>query len=180
MTSWCYLDLSSAFDHIPNTLLLYKLSTCKLSDSYVSWLHCYITSGYSFVWIHSIYLTPSVVFPRAMSLGSTYLICFLMILAVLLSTQNIFLSADTIKIARSIRSATDDTYAIWKILCMFGVLLTMWNLILIKLESVPLQVKCWLHILPVNQKLGLIPTLTYSSSTTSCSFLLYFVILHPS
>jgi hypothetical protein len=30
-----------------------------LSDSYVSWLSCYITSSYSFFLIHSIYLTPS-------------------------------------------------------------------------------------------------------------------------
>ena len=60
MTSWCHLDFSS-FAVVPNTLLLCQLSAYSLSGSYVSWLLCYITSGYSFVWIHSIYSPPSAV-----------------------------------------------------------------------------------------------------------------------
>jgi hypothetical protein len=46
MTSWCHLDFSSNFAVIPNTFLLYKLSAYRLSGSYISWLHCYVTSGY--------------------------------------------------------------------------------------------------------------------------------------
>jgi hypothetical protein len=76
MTIWCHLDFSSAFAVIPNTHLLYKLIAYDLSDSYLGWLCCYITSGYvlseSTVYVgHP--LKHFRVFPKDLSLGSPYL-----------------------------------------------------------------------------------------------------------
>jgi len=38
MTSWCRLDLKSSFAVVTSTLLLYKFSAYRLSDSYVGCL----------------------------------------------------------------------------------------------------------------------------------------------
>jgi hypothetical protein len=110
MTNWCHLDFRSAFAVVPNTHLLYMLSACMLSDRYVSWLHCYMTSGYSFVSINSIYLPPSEVLsgvPQRPALGLHLFIYYCICNSIIISKY--FLFADTIKIAQSISSATDST-----------------------------------------------------------------------
>jgi hypothetical protein len=91
------------------TLLTYKLSAYWLSDIYVSWLRCYMTGGYSFVWIQSIYLPPSEVLtgvPQGSVLG---LDLFITVLCNFIKHSKHFLFADTIKISCSISSATDST-----------------------------------------------------------------------
>ena len=110
MTSWCHLDFSSSFAVVFNTLFLHKLSAYWLSDSYVSWLRCYMTSGYSFVSIHIIYSTPSEVlsaFPQTPVLGLHLFIYYSICNSI--KHSKYFLFADTLTIAHSISSATDST-----------------------------------------------------------------------
>ena len=176
MAIWCHLDLSSTFVVISNTLLLYKISSYGLSDSYVSGLHCYITSGYSFVWIHIIYLTPSEVLsgvsPRICPWAS--LISLLLFFAILLNTQNIFCLLALWNC--SISSATDSTLPKSDIdsICMVSVLLTLWNLILMKLKS---EVQCWLCIVLIKQNVG---THMYIDLLFFYYSMFLIVTLHPS
>jgi hypothetical protein len=49
-----YFDLSSAFDLVPHTLLLQKLSTFGLSGGYISWFCSYLTNRQSQVHVSGI------------------------------------------------------------------------------------------------------------------------------
>jgi sarcosine oxidase/L-pipecolate oxidase len=44
-----YFDLRSAFDIVPNNILLHKLSNFGLSSSYVDWFHSYLDNRHSSV-----------------------------------------------------------------------------------------------------------------------------------
>ena len=135
MTSCCHLDLSSSFAVITSALLLYKFSAYCLSDSYVSWLPCY-----SFVQIHNIYSPPSEVL-SGVPQGSVIGLHIFMYYCICSSVKHskYFLSADTIKIAHSISSATDSTLPQSDIDSIHGQCAA--DLILTKLKSSPLQGK---------------------------------------
>jgi hypothetical protein len=55
-----YFDLSSAFNLVPHTLLLHKLSTFEFSGDYVNWFCSYLTNNQSQVCVSGI-LSPFVV-----------------------------------------------------------------------------------------------------------------------
>jgi hypothetical protein len=90
---------------------LIQVQCLLLSDGYVIWLHCYVTCGYSFVSIHSIYLTCSEVFsgfPRGSVFG-LHLFNFIAVLCNSIKHSQYILFAHTIKFAPSISSATHST-----------------------------------------------------------------------
>ena len=116
-------------------------------------------------------------FPKNLSLGLNLCNLFV-ILAVLLNTQIIFLSAVTIKIAHSIRSATDHTHIPSDIdtICVWCATNHM------NLDADGTRVITFTSTMSTTcsryQTLGLIPALTYAS-TTDGSFLLYYTVVSP-
>ena len=157
MTNWFHFDLSSAY---------------SLSGSYVSRLLCYITSGYSFVWIHSIYSPPSAVLsvvPQGSVLGLHLFINYCICNSIRHSKYYPF--ADTIKTVHSISSATDSTLPQSDTDCIHSRCAA--DLTLTILKS---QAQCWLRVVLVRTLVPLC-TLTYSLSTTDCSLLLCYTQL---
>jgi len=91
------------FAVVPNLLLLYKHIAYKLSDNYSHWLHCYINSGYPFVWLFDSLW--SALWCSLRTWPWSPLIHLLPSFAILLSTQNIFVCRHY---QNSISSATDS------------------------------------------------------------------------
>jgi hypothetical protein len=104
MTSWCHLDLRSSFAVITSTLLSYKFSAYRLSDSYIGCLVILLSKSTVFI-CHL--LKCSLVFPKDLSFRHIYL--FITVLCNSIKHPKYILFADTIKIAHSISSATDST-----------------------------------------------------------------------
>jgi len=109
------------------------------------------------------------VLPKDLSLGSTYL--SLSALCNSIKHPKYILFEDTIKIARSISSATDSTLPQCDIDSIHGRCGA--DLILMKLNS---EVQRWLCIVLVNQNVG---THTYFDLHFICYWLFLIVILHP-
>jgi hypothetical protein len=96
-----YFYLSSAFDLDSHTLLLQKLTAYRLSDSYISWLHSYITNVYSVARIHGIYSKPFEVLsgaPQGFVLGPLPFNVFVSGLCNVIKHSRYLLFADDIKI----------------------------------------------------------------------------------
>jgi hypothetical protein len=156
---------------------VYKISSYVLPDSYVSWLRCHITSVYSFVWIHSIYLTPSEVLSGVSSRICPWasLIYLLLSLAILFSTQNIFclLTLSNCYISPASDSALPQT-DIDSICSQCAADFMKLNTDETKVRSTMLTMYC------LNQtKRWDSCTSTYFSSITDCSLLLYYTIVSP-
>ena len=112
----------------------------------------------------------SLVFPKDLSLGSTYL--FITVLCNSIKHSKYFLSADTTKIAHSTSSATDSIFPLSDIDSIHSQCAA--DLILTKLKS---AVQFWLHIILINQNIG---SHMYFDLLYVYYWLFLIVILHPS
>jgi hypothetical protein len=139
-----YFDLSSTFNLIPHTLLLHKLSACRLSDAYVSWLRSYITSHYSVVRIQGIYSMPIEVLScvQGFVLGPLWSNVFINDLCNSIKHSRDLLFVDDIKIFCTISSVTECTplQSDNDSTCVWGDAIV-WNLTITKLKKLPLQGK---------------------------------------
>jgi hypothetical protein len=105
-------DLSSAFDFVSHTLLLQRLRTHGLSDSYNIWLHSYITKRYSVVRIHGIYSIPFEVISGVLQGSSVWPLLFNVFVTDLCNVikhSRHLLFADEIKIYCTVSCETDCT-----------------------------------------------------------------------
>jgi hypothetical protein len=103
-------DFSSAFDLVPHTLLLQKLSALGLFGGYVNWFCSYLTTRQSQVCVSGILSSPFVVlsdFPQGSVLGPLLFNIFMNDLRDVINYSGYFLFADDIKIFRIIKSPND-------------------------------------------------------------------------
>jgi hypothetical protein len=107
---YSYFDLKNSFELVPHTLLLNILSACGLFGGYVIRFHGYVSSRYSVVRFHSIYLVFFEVLYNITQGTALWLLFFNVLINDLCSSiqhARYFLFSDYVKDFRSVTSTTD-------------------------------------------------------------------------
>ncbi|PNF20040.1 hypothetical protein B7P43_G05817 [Cryptotermes secundus] len=105
-----YFDLSNAFDLVPHSLLLHKLSAAGLSGGYVSWFRSYLSNRKSQVRVSGVLSSPFEVLsgvPQGSVLGPLLFNVFINDMCDAVAHSKCLLFADDIKIYRAISSPHD-------------------------------------------------------------------------
>jgi hypothetical protein len=88
-----YLDLSNAFNLVPHSLLLHKLSAFGLSGGYINWFCNYLFNSKLQVRISGILSSPSEILssvPQGSALGPRSSVCLLLTCVMQLPTLSIY------------------------------------------------------------------------------------------
>jgi hypothetical protein len=105
-----YFDLTSAFDPVPHTLLLHKLSALGFTDGYVNWMRSYLTNRQLQVRIGDATSSPFEVLsgvPQGSVLGPLLFNFYINVLCGSIKHSRYLLFSDYIKIYRVVSSPED-------------------------------------------------------------------------
>jgi hypothetical protein len=105
-----YFDLSNAFDLVPHSLLLHKLSALGLSGGYVNWFCSYLSGRHSQVRVSGVLSSPFEILsgvPQGSVLGPLLFNAFINDICDVVAHSKFLLFADDIKIFRAVNSPQD-------------------------------------------------------------------------